>query len=274
MVEFKENQLYLGDNIEVLKDFPSNCIDLVVTSPPYDDMRTYEDEIAWNFDIFKNLAFQLVRVLKEGGVIVWVVGDQTKDGSESLTSFKQALYFKETLGMKVHDTMIYIKNGGLHKGSNKAYQQKFEYMFVFVKGEIKTYNLIRDKRNKYIYHNLNHLKRNADGSLSRENYNNSVFSVRNNYWMYSTGGVTDFGNTHPAIFPEKLAEDHIISWSNENDIVLDPFMGSGTTCSMAVKNSRKYIGIEKVPKYFEIAKDRIQKTEIKHNQLEIYKEDW
>lgn len=245
-----------GDCFNLLREIPDGAIDLTVTSPPYDNLRTYN---GYTFD-FEGIAKELYRVTKDGGVVVWVVADATIKGSETGTSFRQALYFKDVCGFNLHDTMIYQKKGGLNSGSLQSYQQKFEYMFVFSKGRIGTYNLIKDRKN--IHTETRHkLKRQADGSFAKQEVSIDPFGVRYNVWEYQTGkhhSTSDIeALKHPAIFPERLANDHIISWSNPGDTVLDPFCGSGTTGKMAMLNGRKFIGIEISEEYCGIARERI-----------------
>ena len=251
-----QNQIILGDCLEKMKEFPDNFIDLTVTSPPYDNLRDYN---GYKFD-FQNTAKQLYRITKEGGVIVWVVGDSVINGSESGTSFKQALYFKE-IGFNLHDTMIYAKKSPGLPNKNR-YLSSFEYMFVLTKGKPKTVNLIKDRENTWIGKNTNQSVREKDGKCySRANNITYSHSVRFNIWYYNVGYMHHTKDkeayNHPAIFPEKLAQDHIISWSNEGDIVLDPFSGSGTTLKIAKNLNRNYIGIEISEKYYEIIKKRI-----------------
>jgi site-specific DNA-methyltransferase (adenine-specific) len=257
------NYIALGDCVELMKEIPDDFIDLTVTSPPYDNLRNYNNEVTWNFEKFQEVAKELFRITKPGGVVVWVVGDATIKGSETGTSFRQALYFKE-IGFNLHDTMIYIKNGGLNSGSLKAYQQKFEYMFVFSKGTPKTVNLIKDRPNKYVENRIKK-KKQKDGTYVEQHFKTEEYGTRYNYWIYDTGSGKSTKDkiafNHPAIFPEKLAEDHIISWSNPGDIVFDPFLGSGTTAKMAVLNDRKYIGFEISKEYFDIACQRLNDVE-------------
>jgi len=247
----------INDNAEIaLCKIPENSIDLTVTSPPYDNLRTYNgNNDFWSESVWKSIIEELYQVTKPGGVVVWVVGDATIKGSETGTSFKQALWAKEC-GFNLHDTMIWTKDGGGAVGSNKAYTQNFEYMFVLSKRRVKTFVPIKDKENKsYGIDKSGIGRRKADGSLKRETRKPSeFFSKRNNYWYVppKKGGCG-----HPAPFPEALARDHIISWSNEGDTVLDPFMGSGTTGKMAKQLNRNFIGIELDSQYFEIAKKRI-----------------
>ncbi len=254
-----------GDCITEMQKMESNTIDLTVTSPPYDNLRTYAGTLEWNFEIFKQVANELYRITKDGGVVVWVVKDSVKNGNKSLTSFKQCLHF-QNIGFNVYDVMIYSKTSGCMPHKNR-YKDSFEYMFVFSKGKPSTVNLIIDRKNKYAG-TLTRSKttmREKEGNLTDRSVQTvAELGLRYNIWEYATG----MGNTtsdkiafdHPAIFPESLANDHIISWSNEGDLVFDPFMGSGTTGKMAKLNNRRFIGIEKVPEYFEIAKKRVQES--------------
>jgi DNA modification methylase len=261
------NKIINEDSEKVLKEIPSNSIDLTVTSPPYDDIRDYK---GYNFtdNVLCNIIAELFRVTKSGGVVVWVVGDATTNGSESGTSFRQALKFME-FGFKLHDTMIYEKNTSSFpaKRNGNRYTQIFEYMFVFCKDKIKNVNLICDKPNKWAGHtnwgkNTTRLK---NGELQETSDIKPVpdFSPRNNIWRYNVGkgfnSKDKESHEHPAIFPEQLAEDHIMSWSNEGDIVLDPFSGSGTTSKMAKKNNRKYIGIDISEEYCKLAEKILAK---------------
>lgn len=251
------NKIYCMDNVQGLRTLPSECIDLTVTSPPYDDLRNYK---GYCFD-FENLTKELFRVTKQGGVIVWIVSDSTKDYSESGTSFKQALYFMEC-GFNLFDTMIWCKDGGGAVGSNLCYTQNFEYMFVFSKGKPKSVNLICDKKNLSFGKKDGCLtgRRNANGEhISEVRNHNHEYSRRNNWWRL-VPQAEEGSSFHPAVFPEKLVRDHIISWSNENDVVLDPFMGSGTTAKVARALGRKYIGFEISEEYVNLANKRLQDT--------------
>ena len=258
--------LKLGDSREVLRGIFSESIDLTVTSPPYDNLRTYKDSLEWDFEVFKEIAQELFRVTKQGGVVVWVVGDATIKGSETGTSFKQALYFKE-IGFNLHDTMIYAKDGISFPDKNR-YQNSFEYMFIFSKGSPKTKNLIHDRKNISFGRIVSGTDRCKDGQTrvaSCKGQKIKKFGCRWNIWDIKANK----GNVklnHPAAFPEALARDHIISWSNEGDTVLDPFMGSGTTGKMAIQLNRDFIGIEKVKEYYDIAEERIM---LEYNQLKI-----
>lgn len=242
-----------GDNCDVLGRFPRESVDLVVTSPPYDDLRTYGGH-SWDF---YGVAWQLKRVLKSGGVIVWNVADATKDGSESGTSMRQALHF-QTLGLRLHDTMIYEKAGTGACGSNLAYWQAWEYMFVLTKGAPKTVNRIADVRNLRAGAVCTKGRIAADGT-EKDSRSRVVpeISVRTNLWRYQCGNNGDERTGHPAVFPEKLPKDHITSWSNVGDIVIDPFSGSGTTCRAAKDLGRRFVGIEVNPAYVEIARRRL-----------------
>jgi len=248
------NKIICGDCLKVMKDIPDNSVDLVVTSPPYDNLRDYQ---GYDFN-FKGIAKELFRIIKDGGVVVWVVGDATIKGSETGTSFKQVLYFKEA-GFNLHDTMIYWKNSYPFPPSNR-YFGVFEYMFIFSRGIPKIANLIRVKTiHKVGAKNT----RQKDGSLVRMKYQTGKDTrVKENIWKYECGFNKSTKDKeafeHPAMFPEKLAKDHIISWSNKGDLVLDPMCGSGTTCKMAKQLGRNFIGIEISEKYCEIARQRLR----------------
>ena len=254
------DKIITGDSAVVLQSFPPDCIDLTVTSPPYDNLRTYN---GFTFD-FETIARELFRVTKAGGVVVWVVGDATVKGSETGTSFRQALFFKEC-GFNLHDTMIYQKDVTAYPDSNRYYQC-FEYMFVFSKGKPKTINMISDRLNKTAGSKVHGRERKANGGfLEKSGFKNNRLikktGVRYNIWKYNVGFgksyIDKFLISHPAIFPEALANDHIISWSNEGDIVLDPFCGAGTTPKMAKLLKRHYIGIEISQAYVDIINKRL-----------------
>ena len=260
----KINKIYNENCLDTMSKMPNDFIDLTVTSPPYDNLRTYN---GYSFD-FESIAKELYRVTKQGGVVIWVVGDSTIKGSETGTSFKQALFFKE-IGFNLHDTMIYEKNTSSfpsRKDGNR-YTQIFEYMFVLSKVKPKTSNLICDKENKWAGHTNwgKNTKRGRDNDLKETSKIKPVpkFSPRNNIWKYTVGGgfasSDKIASKHPAIFPEKLVNDHILSWSNEGDLVYDPFMGSGTTAKMAILNNRNYIGSEISEEYCKIIEERLKK---------------
>ena len=251
-------KLILGDCLEEMKNIPDGSIDMVLTSPPYDNLRDYNgNNELWCEDVWKKCIKDLYRIIKDGGVVVWVVGDATIKGSETGTSFKQALFFKEC-GFKLHDTMIWNKGGFTAVGTLKSrYGSVFEYMFVLSKGKVKSFNPIKDRKNKTFGKKEGRgTIRQSDGTTkpkSTYGYIVKEFGQRFNIW--ETFPKTQKG--HPAPFPEQLANDHIISWSNEGDIVLDPFMGSGTI-GVACKNlNRDFIGIELDETYFNIAAKRL-----------------
>ena len=264
-IEELKNQIICGDCLEVMKTFPDKSIDMVLTSPPYDNLRTYK---GYTFN-FEGIAQEIYRVLKDGGVCVWVVGDATIKGSETLTSFKQAIYFKE-LGFNVHDTMIYQKNGYPFPPKNRYYQV-FEYMFVFSKGKPKTTNILRvptiGHKHKASTQSRSTIRQ-KDGTLTKMKYKMGLDTRKDdNVWKLNVGygksSLDKISFKHPATFPETLAERHILSWSNEGDIVLDPMAGSGTTLKMAKKNNRHYIGIEIAPEYIDIINKRLSIEENK-----------
>ena len=261
MIEINKN--YNENCLETMKRMEDNFVDLTVTSPPYDNLRTYTGEAEWNFEVFKEIAKELYRVTKFGGVVVWVVGDATIKGSESGTSFKQALYFKE-IGFDLHDTMIYQKNN-FSNPSKTRYHQIFEYMFIFSKGKPKTFNPICDRKNIYAGESCKgkNRKRIFNGEFDdRPKKNYKEFGMRYNIWKGNTSGQENMCKeiAHPATFPYWLAKDHILSWSNEGDIVYDPFMGSGTTAKMSILNNRNWVGSEISSEYCKIIEERVKKA--------------
>ncbi len=255
------NRIRNENCIDTMALMDDEFVDLVVTSPPYDNMREYE---GYMLEGFEKIAVELYRIIKKGGVVVWVIGDETVKGNESGTSFRQALYFKE-IGFNLFDTMIYLKPPRGAVGNNKTYWQSFEYMFVFSKRQPKTINLIKDRKNKKSRKGDIGTKRLRDGSLlrmKRKGY--AEYGRRTNVWEYLIGSghsASDkIAHKHPAIFPEQLANDHIITWSNPGDLVYDPFLGSGTVAVMAEKNGRIFLGSEINGNYCEIARERLQRS--------------
>lgn len=250
--------LMLGDCLERMGEIPDGSIDLTVTSPPYDNLRTYNDSLNdWNEAKWQDIIAELYRVTKHGGVVVWVVGDATIKGSETGTSFRQALWAMEC-GFRLHDTMIYQKVNPVPNEVGFRYQAAFEYMFVFTRGKPKSFNPLmvpcamygkaKPKRDGRQF-------RQVDGTMKASHglkYNKPE-KFRHNIWQYTLSGA----RAHPAAFQDELAADHILSWSNEGDTVFDPFLGSGTTGKMAILHGRNFIGIERDPTYFKIAQRRI-----------------
>lgn len=248
--------LHLGDCADVLAGMEADSVDLTVTSPPYDNLRTYN---GFTFD-FERIARELYRVTKQGGVVVWVVGDATINGSETGTSFRQALYFM-ACGFRLHDTMIF--HAEKPPLTHNRYEQKFEYMFVLSKGKPRVFNGLREPSLNAGRNANNRTFRHTGEELqpmhSLKPY--AAEKLRGNVWKYVVGGASTSDKNafrHPAIFPEALARDHIISWSNPGDIVLDPFLGSGTTGKIAVQSGRRFIGIEISAQYLELARERIE----------------
>lgn len=251
------NKIYNENCLETMSKMPANFVDMVLTSPPYDDLREYE---GYHFD-FEPIAKELFRVVKENGIVIWVVGDKTENGTETGTSFKQALFFKE-IGFNLHDTMIYYKNNPMPT-TGKRYHQHFEYMFAFTKGSPKTFNQLKEATK---YKGLANMKnRGKSGSLEYEKVERTEEKKIGNVFCYSIGGGIStkdkIAYQHPAIFPEQLAYDQIYTWTNENDLVYDCFMGSGTTAKIAQQLNRKWLGSEISKEYVSIAEQRILSSE-------------
>jgi site-specific DNA-methyltransferase (adenine-specific) len=255
-------QLINDDALITLTKLEENSVDLTVTSPPYDNLRTYNgNNDQWGESVWKSIIEELYTVTKEGGVVVWVVGDATIKGSETGTSFKQALWAMEC-GFNLHDTMIYLKDNPPPVGGSNRYYQAFEYMFILGKGKTTLNPILQERRNKHNDKRTERTKgftRDKDGNFTKRKVSLVGDVKGQNVWKYVVGGGSsvEFGTGHPAGFPEQLAHDHIISWSNEGDTVLDCFMGSGTTGKMAKQLGRNFVGIEIDETYFNIAKERI-----------------
>ena len=254
------NKIYNEDCLDTMAKMPDNFINLTVTSPPYDNLRQYN---GYSFD-FESIAKELFRVTKQGGVVVWIVGDETVKGSETGTSFKQALFFKE-IGFNLHDTMIYQKSNPIPIQHNR-YQPCFEYMFILSKGKPNAFNPIMENTVNPSG-KLTITQREKDGSKNHGSgygYKRNSKRYRHNVWKYNVGKNQTTKDSvafeHPAIFPEQLANDNIISWSNEGDLVYDPFMGSGTVAKMCILNNRNWIGSEISSEYCEIIEERIKKA--------------
>lgn len=255
-----------GDCLDLIKNIPDGSIDLTVTSPPYDNLRTYNGNIdQWSFEKFKEIAKQLFRVTAPGGVVVWIVADATINGSETGSSFKQALWFKEC-GFNLHDTMIWAKPCFTAVGTLATrYASTFEYMFVLSKGKPKTFNPIKDRKNIHAGKKKHGTIRQQDGSTRPVSSIGKVYEEygqRFNVWNMPPE-QSQAKRCHPAQFPESLAHDHIISWSNPGDAVLDPFLGGGTTGVVCINTDRRFIGFEIDEEYFAIALNRINQAAAK-----------
>lgn len=256
------NKIYNEDCLEGMKRIPDGSVDLTVTSPPYDNLRSYNgNNDAWSEDSWKTSLKELYRATAKGGVVVWVVSDATVKGSETGTSFKQALYAKE-VGFRLYDTMIWRKPNTGALGNLKAYENVFEYMFVFSKGKPKTTNIIKDKPNKRAGELQSGSMRKLDGTVKKDNKGYGTKQIeaygrRHNVWDVNPV-KNNQGGKHPAPFPIQLVKDHIITWSDEGEIVLDPFAGSGTTAIAAMNTNRNFICFELDETYYNLANKRIE----------------
>lgn len=262
------NKIYCGDAVSILERIDTECVDMIITSPPYSNLRHYGNTITeWNHDKFKEIANELNRVIKPGGVIVWVVGDKTEKGSETCVPFKQTLYFRD-IGLNLNDTMIWEKSNPLPQVKQPRYRDCFEYMFVFSKGKPKTFNPIMRKCVESGKHykstvrviNTDNNRKDIDYFVSDEtvDYNIWKMSVAQNKILYDVNGKKI---KHPAVFPYDIPYKHIKTWTNEGDLVLDPFIGSGTTALAAMDLKRNYIGIDANEDYCKIADIRIKTNE-------------
>lgn len=262
--EWPEVKLFQGDCLEVMRDMLSDgSVDLTVTSPPYDNLRTYNGTLNdWTPEKWQAIIRELFRVTKQGGIVVWIVADATINGSETGTSFRQALYAMEC-GFNLHDTMIWCKPNPIPRTHNR-YEQAFEYMFIFSKGKPAAWSPVKVPSKMAGKPRTGTMQHDASGVRAAKHKGGvtAALKVPGNVWLAAGESKT----SHPAPFPEKLARDHILSWSNPGDVVFDPFLGSGTTGKMALLEGRRFIGIEREPKYFDIACRRIEAALAKENR--------
>jgi len=270
------NRIYNENCIETIKRMPDNFVNMILTSPPYDNRRMYEN-CKWDFEIFKDIAKGLYRIMKDGGIIVWVVQDETKDFCESLSSFKQVIYFVEECKFKLLDTMIYYKKcTPVCRPSilKCRYNPSFEYMFVFRKGKNNTFNPLRikcitaNKINNYVS------TREINGSLTKEkSFITRENKIRNNVWEITSNDNSDnkeSGSIHPAVFPKQLVIDHITSWSNEGDLIYDPFLGSGTVAKVAKLMNRNFIGSEISKTYYDLANKTLERANLRKEGSDLW----
>ena len=251
------NKIYLGDSEALLKELPDDYVDLVVTSPPYDNLRKYNGiGDTWNHEKFKKIANELERVLKPGGIIVWNVNDKTEGGSETGTSFRQALYFMDECGLRLNDTMIWLKSNPMPQVKQPRYNQVFEYMFVFSKGTPKTFNPIMVPC-KCAGQDYDSTCKNMGGESGRtkKHFKINKEKVDDNVWKFA---IAQNHSPNPAVYPFELPKRHILSWTNEGDIILDPFIGSGTTAFAAMELGRNFLGFEMNEEYFDWANKKIK----------------
>ena len=251
MKDFEINTVIAGNCVDVMREMPEECVDMCITSPPYDNLRKYNGFV-FPFD---EIVEGLYRVIKPGGIVVWVVGDSTINGSETCTSFKQALKFVDA-GFNLNDTMIWVKTNPMPQVKQPRYSSCFEYMFVFAKGKPKTFNPIM-RTTKCGGQSYDSTCKNIGGENGRteKHFLINKEAVDYNVWPIA---IAQNKTGHPAVFPEELAVRHIKTWSNENDIVLDPMCGSGTSLIAARKLGRRYIGIDISEEYCKISEERLK----------------
>lgn len=261
------NKIYNEPCQETIKKMPDNFVDMILTSPPYDNRRVYEG-CKWDFDVFKSIADGIYRIIKENGVIVWVVNDETKDYCESLTSFKQVIYFVEKCKFNLLDTMIYYKKGGsapvLPSIKNCRYNPSFEYMFIFCKGKKNTFNPLKVKCINAGIMNNHCTTRKVNGKLTKESFITRETKIKNNVWEIMANDNEDNkenNSIHPAVFPKQLVIDHIKTWSNEGDLIFEPFAGSGTVAKVCQLMNRNFIGSEISKNYCDLINKTLERTD-------------
>ena len=258
-----ENTVINGDCLVELDNIPDNSVDLVVFSPPYDNIRDYKNN--WSFD-FESLGNKLFRVVKDGGVAVVVIGDGTKNFSKSLTSFRLAVNWCDAIGWKLFETCIYKRDGNPGAWWKTRFRVDHEFVFIFFKGlRPKYFNkdhmMVPSKHAGKIYSGTDRLS-NGDFKKIEPKSVNPLKDI-GTIWSYATSNSerNKVKLLHPATFPDKLSSDIILAFSQDGDLILDPMCGSGTSCVMAKKNNRRYIGIEIAKEYCKIAKQLLLEQE-------------
>lgn len=268
VINMELGKIYHENCIETLGRMADGLLDMTMTSPPYDDLRDYN---GYHFPV-KEIAAALFRKTKPGGVVIWVVGDRTVNGDETLTSFRHAITFQEA-GFKVHDTMIYAKNNPIPSDCGKRYRQAFEYMFCFSKDQPNTFNPITEPT-KSAGQKITafRITGKGRGNVPDEDIGRAIKTERkvSNIFAYNVGTSSSkdkIAFEHPAIFPEQLVEDQIKTWTNEGDLVYDCFMGSGTTAKVAHLLHRRWVGSEISEEYVKVAETRLSQYLAKEREL-------
>jgi hypothetical protein len=254
------NAILLGDALEILSRIPAGSIPLTLFSPPYDGIRDYGKN--WSLD-YKTLGRLLFGATCDGGVCAVVIGDGTKDFAKSLTTFRWAVDWVDNTGWRLFECCIYSRHGNPGAWWTQRFRVDHEYILIFFKGDRlrcfdKTALMIPSKHAGKVYSGTDRLTNGGFKKIEPKAVND--LKCRGTIWGYATSNSE--GNRtkleHPATFPDRLADDLIHCFSKPGDLVFDPMCGSGTTCVMAAKAKRDYLGIEINPEYHSIAMKRIQ----------------
>jgi site-specific DNA-methyltransferase (adenine-specific) len=262
------NKIICGDAVEELKKIPNNSIDILVTSPPYDGIRKYN---GFNYDLHAT-GKEIYRVLKDGGVAIMVIQDQTKNFGKTLTSFRTIVDWVDNIGFKLFETVIYRKYGAEGAWWNKRFRVDHEYMPIFLKGERPQY-FNKDPLKIPSKHGGKTMTgggtRLTNGiRIPTRAITINPMKCRGTIWEYMTAGDgTRLKHKHPATFPDKLPYDFIQCFCPPNGVVLDPFIGSGTTALAAIELDRNYIGIDISKEYCDLARRRIKEEGAKNKKL-------
>ena len=265
MLKLKD-KLIVGDCLNIMKKIEENTFDLIVFSPPYDSLRKYND---YTFDL-KKTGEQIFRVLKDGCLCAMVIQDQTKNFGKSLTSFRTAVDWVDRIGFKLFETVIYRKHGIEGAWWNKRFRVDHEYIHLFLKGEKPRY-FNKDPLRIPSKHGGKTMvgsgNRKTDGTTTKTTtIHVNKMKCRGTVWDYlNAGDKNKLKQQHPAVFPDKIPYDIISCFSPVKGLVLDPFVGSGSTCVMAKKLDRFYTGIDISSKYIEIAKKRLKEVQMELN---------
>ena len=251
-----QNQIFLGQCESILQNFDTESVDLSIFSPPYDKIRSYN---GYDLDLLK-VGHNLFRVMKDGAIVCVVIQDGTKDFAKSTSTAHLIVDWVDKVGFKLFETVIYSRDGRPGAWWNKRFRVDHEYILMFFKGNrpkyfYKEHLKVPAKHAGAVWHGT---QRHTDGSLTKNKKTvQPDKKCRGTIWKYdsSKSEHNKLKMNHPATFPDRLAEDLILTFSKEGDVVLDPMCGSGTTLRMAHKNNRPYIGIEISQDYINIANE-------------------
>jgi adenine-specific DNA-methyltransferase len=248
--------LYQGNCMELLNILPNDFAKLIITSPPYNLGKEYESKLSIReyVEQQRGVIEECIRILHPNGSICWQVGNYVENGE--IIPLDVLLYpiFADN-GLHMRNRVIWHFGHGLH--ASKRFSGRYETIIWFTKSDEYTFNLdpIRIPQK---YPKKKHFKGPNKGKFS----GNPLGKNPGDVWNIPNVKANHIEKTeHPCQFPVELIERLILSMTNKEDWVLDPFIGTGTSAIAALMHNRKAIGAEIVPKYIEIAKERIQLAE-------------
>ena len=242
----------IASSCENMKDIPNNSLHLMITSPPYNVSKEYDNDLSLNeyLNLLKNCFTETYRVLVDGGRACINIANIGRKPYIPLSDYVSKIMIE--IGFNMRGEIIWNKSAGagistawgsFQSASNPILRDVHEYILIFSKGN---YKRERDKNEKEFRHD----------NITKEEFIEWTKSV----WTMNTESAKRIG--HPAPFPEELPNRLIKLFSFTKDIVIDPFMGSGTTAIAAIKNNRNFVGYEINKEYINLANNRILNLKI------------